>query len=522
MKFKELIGEDKVYFIEVYFNKELSWDNRMQLLMALTKKSERTVRYWAVRLGLTQKTLVDSPDLELAKTKIHDKSKKRFIITWAQNATPVHKKLLKNIEAYSEFLDAEIIVIAGRYNNPTSLRVNKTNDYWDKSLTKYLSAKRHDIHKYMTIMSDVRTQPTAVNPMSGMEGMSRDNSCIFGHPKVHMKMIPVLNNYRPKMMMTTGSITKMNYTDSKAGKKSEFHHQYGFVVVEIENEATFHSRQVTTEKNGSFYDLFFHVKDGSVVRNDKIPGIVIGDLHYGEHDEKVLSKTFELLSRLKPKTVILHDVFDGKSISHHTQDNPFIQYGMEVNGNNSLKDEIGVMLDGLDNFKDFENVIIVRSNHDVHLDKYLLSDWRKLPTTKNSIEYMEYSKILLEQHANGDVKGIIPELINRKFPKFKTLTYNDTYKVCGYEVAMHGDLGSNGSRGSATQFRKLNTKMITAHTHSPSRFDNVICTGTTTKLRLSYNKGASGWLQSHVVIFPNGKCQHINFIGDNKEYTTID
>ena len=86
---------------------------------------------------------------------------------------------------------------------------------------------------------------------------------------------------------------------------------------------------------------------------------------------------------------------------------------------------------------------------------------------------------------------------------------------------MHGDLGSNGSRGSATQFMKLNTKMITAHTHSPSRFDNVICTGTTTKLRLSYNKGASGWLQSHVIIFPNGKCQHINFIGKNKKYTTI-
>ena len=366
MKFKELIGNDKVYFEEMYLDKELSWDKRMQLLMALTKKSERTVRKWAVKLGLTQKTLVDSPDLELAKTKTHDKNKKKFIITWAQNATSVHKKLLKNIEAYSEFLDAEIIVIAGRYNNPTSLRVNKTNDYWDKSLTKYLSAKRHDIHKYMTIMSDVRTQPTAVNPMSGMEGMSRDNSCIFGHPKVHMKMIPVLNNYSPKMMMTTGSITKMNYTDSKAGKKSEFHHQYGFVVVEIEDENMFHSRQVTTEKNGSFYDLFFHVKDGSVVKNDKIPGIVIGDLHYGEHDEKVLSKTFELLSRLKPKTVVLHDVFDGKSISHHTQDNPFIQYAMEVNGNNSLKDEIGVMLDGLNNFKDFENVIIVRSNHDVH------------------------------------------------------------------------------------------------------------------------------------------------------------
>jgi hypothetical protein len=521
MKFKELTNNDKLYFNETYKNKDLSWDKRMFLLMKLTNKSERTVRKWAVKLGLTQKKLIDSPNLKLAKTKTYDKSKKRFIITWAQNATPVHKKLLKNIEIYSKFINAEIIVIAGRYNNPTSLTINKTNEYWDKNIIKYLSAKRHNIHKHMTIMSDVRTQPTAVNPMSGMEGMSRDNSCIFGHPKVHMKMIPVLNTYKPKMMMTTGAITKMNYTDSKAGKKSEFHHQYGFVVVEIEDEDIFHSRQVTTDKNGSFYDLFFYVKDGLINKNDDISGIVIGDLHYGEHDEKVLSRTFELLSKLKPKNVILHDVFDGKSISHHTKDNPFIQYGMEMSNNNSLKDEINTMLDGLNKFKDFENVIIVRSNHDTHLDKYLLSDWRKLATPKNSIEYMEYSKILLEQHANGNAKGVIPELINRKFPKFKTLGYNDSYKVNGYEIAMHGDLGSNGSRGSAIQFRKLNTKMVTAHTHSPSRFDNAICVGTTTKLRLSYNKGASGWLQSHVIIFPNGKCQHINFIGENKNYTTI-
>ena len=41
--------------------------------------------------------------------------------------------------------------------------------------------------------------------------------------------------YLPKMMMTTGSCTVKNYTDSKAGKKGEFHHTLGFVIIEIKD-----------------------------------------------------------------------------------------------------------------------------------------------------------------------------------------------------------------------------------------------------------------------------------------------
>jgi hypothetical protein len=88
-------------------------------------------------------------------------------------------------------------------------------------------------------MSDVKIQPTATNPMSGLQGMSGINSCIFGSPKVQMEMIPVLEGNKPKMMVTTGAVTIMNYTDSKSGKKGEFHHTLGFVVVEISDKETF-------------------------------------------------------------------------------------------------------------------------------------------------------------------------------------------------------------------------------------------------------------------------------------------
>jgi hypothetical protein len=69
------------------------------------------------------------------------------------------------------------------------------------------------------------------------------------------------------------------------------------------------------------------------------------------------------------------------------------------------------------------------------------------------------------------------------------------------------------------QFRKLNTKIVVGHYHSPGRKDGALAVGTSTKLRVNYNIGPSGWLQSHVIIHHDSKAQHINFI--KGEFTTL-
>ena len=102
---------------------------------------------------------------------------------------------------------------------------------------------------------------------------------------------------------------------------------------------------------------------------------------------------------------------------------------------------------------------------------------RRQPTPKNSPLYMEYSAILLRQYAetpSDDIKGIIPSIINDRFPKFKTLGRRDSYKVLDWELGQHGDVGSNGSRGSLLQMRKLNTKIVVGHYHSPGRKDGAL------------------------------------------------
>lgn len=553
MKFDELTQEDKNYFKKVYYDKSIKWDERIALLKEYANVSRRTIQKWISKLGLTEKEDAESPELLKAKERRFNKNKRKFIVTWAQNNTPVHERFFNNLQAYASHINADIHVIAGRYKNPTSIFTDRNYDQWHHRVIPYLDAARHNLHKYLSIMSDVKIQPTAVNPMTGLEGISGVNSCVFGSPKVHLQMMPVLEGCKPKMMLTTGACTVENYTDSKAGKKGEFHHTLGFVIVEIKDDETFFVRQVTAELDGSFIDLWNKVQfngekneltfnsmteklqwsaanfgedyyywkgKSTVTQIREIDACILGDLHYGKEDRSVILATQDLLSKIRPTHVVLHDVFDGDSINHHERKDPFIQYQKEVKGTNSLKAEIDYLLDELKIFEEFDRVVIVRSNHDDFLDRWLKNeDWKKQPTAKNSLEYMEYSSILLKQYSTDQVKGVIPEIINKRFPKYITLGRSDSYIVNDWELAQHGDVGSGGSRGSLQQFRKLNTKIIVGHYHSPGRLDGALSVGTSTGLRIGYNVGPSNWLQSHVVIHKNGKAQHIHFI--DGEYTTL-
>lgn len=489
--------------------------------------SERTVRKWfSEKLGLKEKSDIEPEQYTIAKQRKFDKTKKRFIISWGQNDTKIHKGLYENIEAYAKEIDADIHIILGRYKNPTSIITpkQKSEEIWVEEIMKYADANRHEIHKYVSIMSDIKIQPTATNPMSGMQGLSGINSCIFGSPKVQMEMIPVLESAKPKMMLTTGAITVKNYTDSKSGKKGEFHHTLGFVVVEIKDKDVFFVRQVTADdKTGSFTDLYYNVDGGKVTKIKSIEAIILGDVHFGHHDQKVIDSTLNFMDKVKPNHVVLHDVFDGDSISHHQMKDPFLQYGKEVNGTNDLKKEIDSVMACLKPFEKHKNVVIVRSNHDDFLDRWLKNeDWKKQPTLKNSRLYMQLSDILLEQYAKNPmcVDGVIPTLIKQKYPKFITLNRSDSYKVKGgWELGQHGDFGSNGSRGSLLQFRRLNTKIVVGHYHSCGRKDGALAVGTSTKLRVGYNSGPSNWIQAHVIIHEDGKAQHLCFI--NGEFTTF-
>lgn len=507
MEFTDLTPETIAKIKALYYDDNITWNEKIEHLMELFGRSERTTRRWLKKLNITKEDKTDSEHYIKAKKNIIQK-RKRYFITWAQNNTPVHKPFLQNLKTYAGYMDAEIIIIAGRYKNPTSVFTDKYYEYWVNETLPYLDARRHNIHKGVMVLSDVKIQPTAVNPMTGLTGLSKENqSCIFGHPKLQMEMLPTLDENIPKMICTSGACTIKNYTDSKAGKKGEFHHVIGFTIVEIEDNDTAHVRQVSAENNGNFYDLMNYIKDNKVKHDEKaIKGCVLGDIHLGNNDEKLLEKNYEILNKFQPEHVVLHDVFDGYSISHHEMKDPVKRYHKYVSGKVSLKKEIDKMKAWLSIMEKY-NPVIVKSNHDTFIDRWVINtDWKM--NIENAVEYMKYTKALLEGVAD---KGLIPYIIDNEpnLTNIKTLGTDESYRIMEWECGMHGDLGTNGSRGNINQYRKFNTKMIVGHHHSPSRKDGVLSVGTSTNLRMGYNNGPSNWVNGHVIIQSNGKAQHI-------------
>lgn len=524
MRFSELTDEQKEFIKKIYKDSSMGWDERMDLLKSKFDTSERTIRKWCSEgLNLSEKTQPEPELLKKAKKKKHNESKKRFLITSAQNATPIHEKFVEHLEAYAEFIDAEILVIPFRYKNPTSIfsESNKEDDWWDKKIEKYLTLNRHNLNKGISILSDIKIQPTASVPLQGLEGITGEHSSVVGHPRLELKTIPVMEGCRPKILFTTGACTKENYTDSKSGSVGAFHHSIACAIVEIKDEEIYFFRQISANSKGEFIDLYYHVKDGVVNREDSIEAIIFGDIHVAHCNQKIIEKTQkDLFSKLKPKAVFLHDIIDSESISHHDANDPFVLHKKEIDGTNSLAKEINSMITWLKPFEKY-NTYIVKSNHDEHIDKFLrITDWRKMPTLKNAIPYMEYSMATLKGEAPN---GIVPYIINKHYPKIKCLGHNDNVTIKGYLCSIHGHNGASGSRGSLQQYSRLSSKSITGHSHTIGRIGGAVSVGTSTHLRLSYNIGASAWINAHGIVNRLGKFQHIVFFNTKNgyEYTTL-
>jgi hypothetical protein len=206
-----------------------------------------------------------------------------------------------------------------------------------------------------------------------------------------------------------------------------------------------------------------------------------------------------------------------KSVNPHEEKNWIMQYQKEISNQNSIKKEIDGVLKFLESIIKY-NLVVVFSNHDDFLTRFIINaDVKK--NIKNAIEFIDYSKALLEGKAPN---GVLPYIINQKFPQIKCLGIDDSHKVKGWELANHGMTGFRGSRGNINFYKSLNVKMVVGHFHSVARLDGCVQVGTNSQLRLGYNHSASDWVHGDVIIHASdAKCQHILYLGPNKEFTTF-
>jgi hypothetical protein len=335
----------------------------------------------------------------------------------------------------------------------------------------------------------------------------------------------------PKILTTTGAITVPNYSKSKAGAKSKINHVIGALVVEIVDNKKFHIRQISADKDGSFYDIaggqVRHYSVEGIKNNQRIEALVGGDVHLPFVDKPSLDATFEQIEKFKPKDVFLHDLVDIWSINHHERANRFLNTAKQKYGVMNVEDEVDASVELLDRFASAVGkdgiVHVVPSNHNDVLDKWLHSE--KLDNLGVNSEYFHYLSWKKHQSAKAVKTGFsfidaYPFSAGEKLETKSPLAYKKVhfmkrdipYLVKDIDCSQHGDFGANGARGSALGLSKIGVKSIIGHAHSPQVVDGCYQVGVLSIIPLGYARGASGWLNTSCFVYPNGKRSLINII----------
>src|SRR5690606_25160466 len=76
------------------------------------------------------------------------------------------------------------------------------------------------------------------------------------------------------------------------------------------------------------------------------------------------------------KRLIMHDLFDGMAINHHERQNVVARAQQVTEGVNDLENDMLYLAEDIDYLTSLvKEVVIVKSNHDEFLDRYLQSGY---------------------------------------------------------------------------------------------------------------------------------------------------
>lgn len=439
----------------------------------------------------------------------------RFLITSAQNATPVHAPFFDTLERAAKHLGAELVVVPLRYKNPTSIwsSKNERDDWWDDRVSPYLVNTRKRLGPHLVLVGDVKVQPTASKPLSGFEALTGKESCIIAHPKMQLRMVPSPMGRTPKLLTTTGSCTKPNTTDTKAGKLGAFHHFLGAIVVEVDGPR-FWVRQLNADRDtGEFIDLNKHFTRDGVKRAPRALGLVMGDTHARHTCPRVDAATFGeggIVDTLDPEVLVWHDLFDGYAVNPHHAGNPFIARAKYASGLGDVRAEVEHAVQHVVDRTKGRKSVIVASNHDDFLMRWVVNaDWKSNPL--NAPFYLQTALAVLNsarmtrggaQYANPF--GYWVEML-RGSAQIRALKVDESFKLGDVEVSLHGDRGPNGARGTLRNLSRIGARVFIGHSHTPGIEEGCYQVGTSTPLRLEYNAGPSSWFNAHGVTYANGK-----------------
>lgn len=438
-----------------------------------------------------------------------------FIVTAIQNNTDLVPGFAAALIEYAAILGAEIITCPILYNKNAWAQPDDTeNDsLWFAS---FGNSKRIENRVYLNdnvlLIGNAHVLPTAKNPLSGFDSVgSQGDYVLIPASKIALSCQPALKGEKGKTLLSTGTVTQLNYINRKAGVTAELEHSFGFVVVEPGK----HPRSVEF-KNGEFFDFngenHYSSSDGAYCFQSPNPVLVLGDIHAEKCDDDRKAALNKILRSAYPSHICIHDLHDFTSRNHHNRKSPFFRFSQDYTGNSVLSD-VETAYNFLGNVCDNSNATIhvITSNHDLALNRWIEeSDWHEDPL--NAETYLTLALAKIKSIKEGKDFNALETAINTFFSTPSNVRFNGTDESLmfyGAECGNHGDKGANGAKGSIQGFRKLGQSMVVGHSHSPAISGHVYQVGVSGNMDMGYNEGPSSWRHAHCLIFPNGQKQLI-------------
>lgn len=299
-------------------------------VLGISRTTIRTHARLAAQRKLDWKTEAQ-PDLQqsqLTATVAELRAAKIYVVTSAQNDTELHKPFWQALKVYAAARSAQLLVIPAHYKNPDAFHQEADANYtWPAEVLPYLLDRDVALSDTLMIMGDGKINATASNPLAGFEPLSGQRSAIYGHAQVQMKMVATPANALPKMLHTTGSVSKKNYSRTRDGKKAKFHHTLGALVIETSGNR-FWPRTIQCDSSGGFYDLDAYYTAAGVTTGHRVKAVVPGDEHVKFADAEVLRATYGpagIVETLRPEVLVRHDIHDHYSQSHHHENDTILK-----------------------------------------------------------------------------------------------------------------------------------------------------------------------------------------------------
>ena len=442
----------------------------------------------------------------------------RFIVTCAVTGCEAHPKLMKTMKSYCEKNNALMLVIpvtdpAAAAGWELDREIGKAvTDGWAKIAYGNLELNSN------IYVSGIKMSAKQIDPTTGLDRLGHDKSFIYGSPKQRMKSLANAKHKYPHVSMGTGAITIPDYdTDIYMSRRTaflaDFDHKMGGIVVELEDDEIYHFRQIQAEPaSGNFVDLGQYYKPSGKVSTLEAEAFMLGDWHAGETDPEAKKAWKEVVDVVKPKRLFLHDLFNGKSISHHDRKKVVSQAIKANEGKRLLRDELEITGNDMNELTTWteDGCVVVYSNHDDFIFRWL-DDGAWLKDSENFQMAVHLASAMLDGEMPHQA-GIERFMTEAARNKTQWLQEDESFKVAGIEHGMHGHLGPKGARGTLQNLEKSYCAINIGHSHGPQILRDGWQGGTSSLLDQGFNKGASDWMHSSILTYPNGARQMINAI----------